>query len=170
MRGIVNGSHYDDFPVYGRPFFIFSFSLLFVYEKSSRRPRTKSKTNKSQDLVASSGATFVHTRTQENKNNNKKLNKKKKRKRCDLHGSAKRLGDSIVQIQCANRIQMIRHYTATVPSYIYALLPSTCSFFLLGMNRGRCFLPFNCRLLNTILCPTQHGGKEVLLVALPIQV
>jgi hypothetical protein len=132
MRGIGNGRHYDDFPVYGRPFFIFSFSrfCLSTRKAAAAAHEPKSKTNKSQDLVASSGATFVHTRTQENKNNNKKWNKKKKRKRCDLHGSAKRLGDSIVHIQCANRIQMIRHYTATALSYIYALLPSTCcSFF-----------------------------------------
>ena len=61
MRGIGNGRHYYRlFPCIRPPVFRLFF---FTCEKSSRRPWTKSKMNKSQDLVASSGPTFVHTRT-----------------------------------------------------------------------------------------------------------
>jgi hypothetical protein len=50
MRGIGDGRHYDDFPVYGRPFFIFSFSRFCLstrkaaaaaHEPSQKRIKAK---------------------------------------------------------------------------------------------------------------------------------
>jgi hypothetical protein len=70
---------------------------------------------------------------------------------------------------------MIRHYTATAQSYSATLffLIFELLFFLLNKNWGRCFLPFNSRLLKTIiLCHETHDStyeKDVLLKALQVK-
>lgn len=169
MRGIGNGRHYyDDFPVYGGPFFVFSFTLA---RRAAAAHEPSQKMNKSQDLVASSGPKFVHTRTPRIKRIKTTTKSWTTRKRENTATSMEARNGSMIPLYKFNAQIGFRW------SGITRLLPCPTSmlfFFRLVLSsaahesRQVFFSPSIVDYWTQFYAPTQHEEREVFLVVIKV--